>query len=304
MASTFPCTAADEPSQIDTIIADRSIHSFAIPQDPCFPAYSIIASYMTGFLALAATVTSLATPIDHAYTHPLIPTARTALPEPSAAGTSLDAFDPAWLASAEMLPWELWYAVLHHARRNSWRDTVSHSALIWEPGVVWSELHMLGPSLIESFGAPAIYAPGDAEKISVPQTHAWTNVGGFVARLAAAGVWGVQFGVRFLKGPKWTLGQKAKVIMSNTGVGKGRHLDCEMPAAAVWMILAGELVWERRVAGWREEVELEGRFSGERWERWKGDFESVSRRGDVAVETREMAREAFQRMEELERGRA
>jgi hypothetical protein len=82
-----------------------------------------------------------------------------------------------------MLLWDLWYSIIHHARRTSWRDTAAHTRLIalvtalkarpdppqpapmtdalwanmlWgdEPGVVWSQLLFFGMASLEGWCAP------------------------------------------------------------------------------------------------------------------------------------------------------
>ncbi|KAF2813582.1 uncharacterized protein BDZ99DRAFT_474213 [Mytilinidion resinicola] len=235
MATPLPYTAPDEPSQIDALIADRSIRNFAMPHDPRFPAYGIIQSYMDGTTTLSANVSSLASPVDHAYRHPLPPAQR-------AAGTSLSLFDPC--APRPPTP-------PRRPRRPRRRPE--------SPPGPRARLHAIGaaPRAVLGLGA-------------------WRRV----ERAAPAGR-----GVRRVV-------QRAGHLRAG-GRGEAQRAADARVDERVRMILAGGVFSQRRVGGWRDVGQVEG----------GGVFGQVGERGDVAAETREMAREASERMKELDKGR-
>lgn len=84
--------------------------------------------------------------------------------------------------------------------------------------------------------------------------------------------------------------------------GRGRRrwtrsttqLDAYVPAAAVWILIAGKELWE----GERNDPYRSSEEAGKIWCVWKERLEGISRRGDVWRETSEMAEEAWRRMEE------
>lgn len=156
---------------------------------------------------------------------------------------------------------------------------------------------LFGPAAAESFCLPVIWkghaVPGQAER------HAWANYMAFSALLVREGV--------VPRGFAWweacagrvaaCVGRKPRDVVRETGVGKGAWLDAEVPAAVVWVLVAGEVVWGMR--GVREGGNTG--FGAEEWEKWRGMFEGMERRGDVAPETKELARDAGVGMGELER---
>ncbi|KAM0553269.1 hypothetical protein ACHAPJ_007559 [Fusarium lateritium] len=118
-------------------------------------------------------------------------------------------YDPS--KSTEMLLWDLWYAVLHAAKRIPFTDEIRHEKLvslvkalkarpnppipepmtvplkrswIWESGTVWSDLIVLGISVAEvsndSCGCGAGWL--------WPEQRAWENLCAFMARLTAGGI--------------------------------------------------------------------------------------------------------------------
>jgi len=113
--------------------------------------------------------------------------------------------------SMEGLLWQLWFGVVHAARRTSWKDEVAQERLvdlvtqfksrpdpplphnatkalrndsIWKSGEVWSNLNMFGSAAREDWNM----VPGGGAGYSQPEIHAWINVNAFVARLTVAGV--------------------------------------------------------------------------------------------------------------------
>ncbi|KAF2501292.1 hypothetical protein BU16DRAFT_195558 [Lophium mytilinum] len=297
MASEAPST--DEAAEIDQL---GPLRNWFMPEMDG-PAYKTLLSYMSGSSTLGDTVNALATPIDHAYSDP---------PQAKKATERSDNEK-----SAEGLLWNLWYSVLHTAKRNSWREPAAHDRLlalvkalkarpdpprpdpmpeklqgdwIWEPGVLWSELLMIGPATRESWND----VPREDYEVSIAEIHAWTNVNSFVARLTVEGI------ADFVIYSGWMVKMMLEVMGQKKGrVPKGTRLDAVVPPAAVWILQAGSIVRDHK-AGENEDRSVKSSFYEERWVAGKKAFKEVVERDDVAEETREIAREAFARMEELE----
>ncbi|KAF9769129.1 hypothetical protein IL306_013491 [Fusarium sp. DS 682] len=190
---------------------------------------TIVDQYMSGDLSTAETVDILGQPIDEAYSTANAGTAyfreergarqqrkyhspEKALelwgpeqdwPEPENEGDHSE--------TAEMLLWNLWYSILHTAKKISFTDETRQEKLvdlvralkarpdppepvpmtiplkrdwIWESGTVWSSLNILGASIAEvrndSCGCGAGW--------SWPEQRAEQNLNAFYARLTASGV--------------------------------------------------------------------------------------------------------------------
>lgn len=76
------------------------------------------------------------------------------------------------------------------------------------------------------------------------------------------------------------------------------HLDSHVPAAAVWILVAGEVLW-RKIGksnpGKKELLE-------ERWGLWKAKFKKIACQLNLKAETRSMSRSAVQKMHSEESG--
>lgn len=99
-----------------------------------------------------------------------------------------------------------------------------------------------------------------------------------------------------------------------SGVGHTTNLDHYVPAAAVWIFVAGKVIYTEWLGWGAEEPDISGAqgannmwqrkgFGPKRWAFWKGRFEWVARQQEVEVreQTRCLARKAAQRMEEIEK---
>ncbi|EEU43555.1 uncharacterized protein NECHADRAFT_82950 [Fusarium vanettenii 77-13-4] len=188
---------------------------------------TIIDKYMSNELSTAETVEILAKPVDEAYSsadfgrqwHRQEMVARgqrkyhgpeKALemwgpeedwPEPE---TKFDASE-----STEMLLWDLWYSILHAAKRIPYTNDSRHEKLvelvrafkarpnppppvpmtiplkrewIWESGKLWTDLTVLGISVAEVSND----SPGCGAGWLWPELRAWENVNAFLARLTAS----------------------------------------------------------------------------------------------------------------------
>lgn len=190
---------------------------------------TVVDQYMAGDLSRAETVDILATPIDEAYSTANAGTAyfrqeRTARlqrkyhsPEKALElwGPEQDWPEPEnerdHSENAEMLLWNLWYSILHTAKKIHFTDEARQEKLVdlvralkarpdppepvpmtihlkrdwvWQLGTVWSDLIILGASIAEvrndSCGCGAGW--------SWPEQQAEQNLNAFYARLTASGV--------------------------------------------------------------------------------------------------------------------
>ncbi|CAJ2511335.1 Uu.00g069600.m01.CDS01 [Anthostomella pinea] len=265
----------DELAKIDAIADVR--HNFKADT-------TAIDAYLAGHASVEATVAKLADPIDEAYStanhgrqlHAAERSARNQRKyhDPEKAlqmwGPEEDFPEPSEeirnLPSTEGQLWELWYGVLHAAKRIPWTDTAREGKLldlvkalkarpdppqpprvtvalrrdwIWETGKVWSDLLMLGPSACEAWNDCCGVAAG----WTVPEQHAWTNVNAFIARVTANGLADFR-----------SYGVRAACQALEYGENEDHNLHHNAPyplklelyvtVAAVWMLLAGECMYK------------------------------------------------------------
>ncbi|CAJ2513728.1 Uu.00g018470.m01.CDS01 [Anthostomella pinea] len=330
----------DEPAKIDAIAVERGWFSGKM---------DAIDNYLAGDGSdAAATAAKLAAPIDEAYStadhgralYEAEITARNQRRHWSLA-EALDRWGPeedipqpgpetADLPTAEGQLWDLWYSVLHAAKRNPWTDETQQSKLvdlvkalkarpdpaqpsrmtaplknnwIWTSGSLWSTLPMLGPSAREMWNDSCGFGAG----WTVPEQHAETNVHAFVARLTASGT------SDFTTYARWAL---CDALETNTG-GAGLHhhaprqtqLAHSLTLAAVWIHIAGKYMREceqhEALPGYTE-VSLDARgkilpwsgksdgphFSDARWDFWRRRFDQEAHNEELPEEVRLLAAEA------------
>ncbi|KAI1473912.1 hypothetical protein F4774DRAFT_361718 [Daldinia eschscholtzii] len=167
--------------------------------------------------------------------------------------------------------WELWYGILHAAKRIPWTDTAQQERLIslvqainarpdppppspmtkplqgnwiWQDGKVWSTLSMLGPSAREMWNEGC----GCGAGWTIPEQHAWTNINAFVARLVSSGT-----DTGFELYGSWAL------MNALEDRPKDKELHSRAPAitqatvhimvASVWLRIAGRYMWSLRTEG-------------------------------------------------------
>jgi hypothetical protein len=319
------------------------------------PPFTLILQYLDGNLSLDQTVKQLTDPISSAYTSA---NSGNAIRQAEATAAHQRTFwseaeareqwgDP--LPESEIPPeaegapstegqlWELWYAVLHAAKRNPWRDTDrdAHGKLValvaaikrvpdppmpanankalrgdwvWSSGTLWSELVLIGAASREAWND----SPGAAFGYSDAAIEAWANVNAFVARLTAEDV--RQYSLYAIWAMREALEEKRKEAPE-------KWMDATVPAAAAWIGVWGKQMYERREDLTPEDPETQGNparpgdymikrtknekaeWSRERWAFWKQRFQEISLGsvGDkVNSETKAIAKEAFERMEEIE----
>ena len=230
-------------------------------------------------------------------------------------------------STTEGLLWNLWYSVLHVAKQTPYTTTGGHSKLlalvatlkarpdppppramtkalqndwVWSSGKLWSELLLLGPSARESWND----CPGCGAGFSRPEAEAWANVNAFVARITGEGI--ADFWIYAV----WALREALEVqgeAGSHVRASEAQGLDAAVPAAAVWVLVLGRGLYERKEglegsgAGFPGELFKErNAFCKERWAFWKERFGVVAQREDLRAETRDVARMAVLKMEEAE----
>ncbi|KAJ6465527.1 hypothetical protein C8R47DRAFT_48502 [Mycena vitilis] len=219
----------DEPAQIDAVAAIRGYFRGGEDSVPT----QVLAAYMAGDTSVENAVRQLAKPIERAYStgnggRLLVSEEQGARNQrtyhaPAAAlemwgpEEDLDALQAA-VTDADDAPtaegqlWDLYYSILHAAKKTPWRDVAAQQRLVdlaaalkarpnpphpvrmtipasrnwvWEGGAyLWSNQIMFGPSARETWND----SPGCGAGWRTPEVRAWTNVNAFVARLSAQGV--------------------------------------------------------------------------------------------------------------------
>jgi hypothetical protein len=117
---------------------------------------------------------------------------------------------------------------------------------IWETGVLWSGLVLLGASARETWND----ACGCGAGWTGPEVRAWTNVNAFVARLTATETWNFAlYGTWALRDLEEDREESKKVKrLVERSIHKTASavviLSCEVQVAAVWVEIAGRQVYE------------------------------------------------------------
>ncbi|KAL0577541.1 hypothetical protein V5O48_004439 [Marasmius crinis-equi] len=229
---------------------------------------------------------------------------------------TLDAISRDSESDVEDTLWKLWGAFAEEARRTS--DKSAQNKLIdglkaiqalspvlvqkndskeqysnWG-GRVWDDLPIFGAQVREEWN---YNGEGDESR--------WANINAFVARIVNARL--LDFDMYAI----WSL--REALESSDLSKGDG-SLNGLIPAAAQWIFIAGSFIYQsdrewnpppnqgNPARGGPLIADVKQGFSKERWAFWKKGFETVSKNtGDpVAEKTREMAREAIEKMGEIE----
>ncbi|PSN63629.1 hypothetical protein BS50DRAFT_576257 [Corynespora cassiicola Philippines] len=279
----------DEAQQIDQIAKIRGY--FGAPNDKTATYHSLVQDYVAGTSDLSTTTQKLFSTIQDA-------------------NTSQD--------SKSVFFMNLWYTLLHTAKRTPFRDTPRHTKLvdlakaIKDPqisGASPSDTHELSMWSREVMND----APGGASGYSAPEIHAWTNVNYFLALLKGAGLASYIFDI-------WAMREALEREHFDDGPHDGpnrataaQKYDAWVPAAAVWVFGEGDKLY-----GLEEDLTPKSRnqgnpakggelwkggaeYSKERWAFWKKRFGEVGGMGEVSEETRGVAKEAVVAMEEVEK---
>ncbi|EZG56859.1 hypothetical protein GNI_100340 [Gregarina niphandrodes] len=256
-------TVSAEADQIDAIAEARKWFR----PDYSGSAYQSILRYMKADLDLETEVETLAGPVD----------------------TSYSSGDSPSVSSTEGLLWELWYSVLHTAKRTPWDDQtaagrlvglvralkarpdpalpahLSEDALralredwIFASGKLWSQLSLLGASARESWND----GPDCTRPVTLPEVHAWTNVSAFVARLTQEDL------TNFSCYARW-----AAVDLLNPRYADARP---HVAAMAVWVIIAGEKLWQQQ---FDESIPANNKIDKDMWIKIKSCLQNFAATG-------------------------
>lgn len=291
------------PEQIDAFAEARGW--FRPDEDS--NSYSAVQAYLKDEISLEDSVAQIATPIEEAWT--------------TADGTRKVA------QSAEGCLWDLWYSVLHSAKKIPWYDEAAQGKLLdlvkalkarpnppktvkvsndWVLGsdTLWSTTLLLGPSIRESWND----APYGQSGFQIPEQRAWTNVNAFAARLRRDGVFPVYYY------PIWAL---RDALEDRHPENEKYRLDATVPAAAAWVFIL-----RRSLYDWEKDLKPESKNQGDpacpgelwrrkggrswaekkRWAFWKERFGEVSRDEGVREETRKLSAKTVGFMEGIEKG--
>ncbi|KAI1135714.1 hypothetical protein F5Y05DRAFT_169432 [Hypoxylon sp. FL0543] len=234
------------------------------------------------------------------------------------------------LPTTEGQLWDLWYGFLHAAKRIPWTDSALQDKLIslvqtlkarpdpplperapkslrrnwiWESGTVWSDLVLLGASASEAWNDCC----GCGAGWTVPEQHAYTNFNAFMARLAASGT--ADFSVNGLWALRVALESKPGLMASHHKAPPQVQMPMLVTIAAIWILIAGECMWEKLPKGKDDavaEVEL-GTWERKlpwynknekimwctaRWKLWRARFEQQANNAELTKEARGLARRA------------
>jgi hypothetical protein len=222
---------------------------------------------------------------------------------------------------------DLWYSVIHSAKRLSFRDEDSFEKLVSlmksfkernVPAQQSGEPAYQGFPDLSMFSREAFNdSPGAGAGYTAPERSAWTSYNYFLARLTQEMLFDSSlFAI-------WTLNEALERNYSDND--ENRHkpatrvekFDAFVPAAAAWILGAGKALYEKDEdvdpKHARKETKLEdlkegerlwpasARFSKERWAFWKSRFDQFSGMEEVEEETRKVASEAVETMETIER---
>lgn len=213
---------------------------------------------------------------------------------------------------------DLWYSIIHSAKRIPFRDASSHQRLVEllksiksskpPPTAANPDLYFV----LRDFGMCARESmndsPGYGAGFLLPEAHAYTNLNYFWALLTKHKI------INLWTWVIWAM--RDALEDSPTAAKSGQYSSgtvqekttAFVPAAAVWVFVLGrelylreqDLTPKRATEGntgrggelWKGKSE----FSKERWALWKSRFETVSEMEDLTEEVRKIAGEAVECM--------
>ncbi|KAL9597311.1 MAG: hypothetical protein Q9219_005235 [cf. Caloplaca sp. 3 TL-2023] len=182
------------------------------------------------------------------------------------------------------------------------KDTPTPTPLKRNGMTYWTDLPHFGWEARENWNR-TVGEADDSQGYSCSVAQ-WASMNAFVAQLTVADV--SDFRMYCI----WALRDALEEVPGERSkTGHVTDLDNLVPAAAVWMLVAGSMVYAECIGSNSEERTKRGGplWEGgpilERWRFWKQRFEWVVRQEEVAVkgETRDFARLAAERMEEVDK---
>ncbi|KAA8647173.1 hypothetical protein EYZ11_003851 [Aspergillus tanneri] len=165
---------------------------------------------------------------------------------------------------------------------------------IWQTNTrLWTDLPLLGPSMREAWISPE---PTEGHPTN-QMAQEWINLNAFAARLLKVDAvsWTV-FGI-------WEL---REALEEPSEISR---LECNVPAAAEWIRLSGELLYRQAIHGTEGKEEIPSVATGslyngkntmclERWKFWKCRFGDIGEEADKHI--RQVALKARREMEVIE----
>ncbi|KAJ6465550.1 hypothetical protein C8R47DRAFT_1155020 [Mycena vitilis] len=324
----------DEPAQIDAIAAIRGY--FRGDKDG-IPT-KVVDAYMAGDIPVEDAVRQLAKPIERAYSTGnggrllvaeevgareqrtyLAPAAALKMwgPEEDLDALQAAVTDADDAPTAEGQLWDLYYSILHAAKKTPWRNVAAQQRLVdlaaalkarpnpphpvrmtipasrnwvWEGGAyLWSDQIMFGPSTRETWND----SPGCGAGWRAPEVRAWTNVNAFVARLTAQGVRDFRlYGECALRN---ALEDELTIWWHHPADSLGRMAEGLFDAAVVWVRLTGRCIYDQL-------QDEDSPVTLAHWTEWRQRFNEEAEKGRYTQVVTDIARECAELMAKIEEG--
>ncbi|KAJ7681983.1 hypothetical protein DFH06DRAFT_285073 [Mycena polygramma] len=328
----------NEPAQIDAIAA---IRGYFRGDENGIPS-KVVHAYMAGDVSLEDAVDQLAEPIEHTYStgdggRLLLETELAARVErryEDDPAVALEKWGPeedlealqAAVTDAEDAPttegqlWNLWFSLLHVAKKTPWRDAAAQQRLValtaalkarpdpptpvnaavakqfnWLGTEMWASQACFGPSGREMWND----LPGCGAGWHSPEVRAWINVNAFVARLTAQGVRDIRvYGVWALRD---TLEDEITIGGHHPADSVDQMAEGMFETAAVWVRLAGRFIYER-LKKFSEEDSDDEPVTFAQWNKWRQRFTEQAEKRQYTERVTGIARECAEIMAKIEEG--
>ncbi|KAH8599207.1 hypothetical protein B0O99DRAFT_738106 [Bisporella sp. PMI_857] len=258
--------------------------------------WATLDDHIKAFAPLESTVSALATPIEQNFTN-----------GGHTDGGYVQGYE---VEDSDNTPdiCELYACILRYARTLPWNDKAAHWRLIkvltaffarpeppaplgYKDSVLWRG-SWFGSEVRDEWNFKPSVRPG---KDIVEDSEEWTNLNAFMA----------YFTVEVATGNSWYGFRALAGLMEPTLVG-GFELEIMLPSIAVWILIAGKVLYKaiKGQAGESSNVDSNpaGEFSLQHWEIWKKRFLDISadEKGGLKDATRKMAGDAAREMELIE----
>lgn len=235
--------------------------------------------------------------------------------------------------SCELRLWDLWYGVIHAIKRIDWKHPDQARLIelvkalkarpdppqpqpmtvplrndwIWEEGVLWSCLLVFGFASCECWNSE-----GPSYSWTDVEVKAWANLEAFWARVTAAEIYDFQlYGMVAIN---QALELPVTGPLPDRDVDPSTEMEGNLMSAFVWLELAGQYLWNRRVedAPGYEDVTLTMRgddlpwnsagtcdVSNARWKFWMSRLEEISDDKSLSRTIRDKCLEVSGMMKEI-----
>jgi hypothetical protein len=219
--------------------------------------------------------------------------------------------------------WDLWFSIIHSAKRLPFRDVVSLTKLVDLMSAIKASppppdtAHKDLFHTLTDFGMCARESmndsPGCGSGYTLSERHAYTNMIYFYALLLKSGAAG--FWIYCI----WEMRSALEDVQEDDPPERGHQpgtriekFEARVPAAAVFVFAVGKEVYAREedLSETRPEYGDPGKggklwkgqaeFSKERWALWKSRFVEVSELEELSEEVRAIAKEAVEAMKRIE----